>query len=64
MQVEDHTSQLSRTKQRQPAMDLSGPKASAESLTPRRSNFAVADIVDFQFDFLSTAALGFASSLG
>jgi hypothetical protein len=46
-----HTSQFSRIKQRPPATDLRGPKASAVSLTPRRSNLAVADAVDFQFDF-------------
>jgi hypothetical protein len=51
-------------KQRPPATDLSGPKASAESFTPRRSNLAVADVVDFQLDFLSPAAvLGSALSL-
>jgi hypothetical protein len=65
MQEEAHTSQLSRIKQRPPAMDLSGPKASAESLTPRRSNLAVTDAVDFQFDFfLFAAALGLAVSSG
>jgi hypothetical protein len=47
-----HTSQFSRIKQRPPATDLSGPKASAESLTPRRSNLAEADAVDFQPFFL------------
>ena len=42
------TSQCSRMKQRPPATDLSGPKASAESLTPRKNNPAAADAVDFQ----------------
>lgn len=52
-------------KQRPPATDLSGPKASAESLTPRRSNLAVADTVDFQFDLFSSAkALGLVLLLG
>ena len=65
MWEEDHTSQLSKMKQRPPATDLSGPKASVESLTPRRSNLAVADAVDFQFDlFSSTAALGSVTSPG
>ena len=37
-----------------PATDLSGPKASAESLTPRRKSPAVVAAVDFQSDlFLS-----------
>ena len=40
-------------KQRPPATDLSGPNASAESLTPRRSNLAETAAVDFQFSFLS-----------
>ena len=53
---EDRTSQFSRTKQSPPAADLRGGKASAESLTPRRINLAVADAVDFQSDFLSSAA--------
>jgi hypothetical protein len=57
MQEGDHTSQFSRMKQRPPATALRGPKASAESLTPRRSNLAVADAVDFQFDLFSSAAL-------
>lgn len=62
---EAHTSQVSRTKQRPPATDLSGPKASAESLTPRRSNFAAADAVDLQFDpFSFAAAFGSAFSFG
>jgi hypothetical protein len=65
MREEGHTSQFSRIKQRPPATDLSGPKASAESLTPRRSNLAVADAVDFQFDFFSfVATLGSAFSSG
>jgi len=58
---EGHTSQFSRMKQRPPATDLSGPKASAESLTPRRSNLAVAEAVDFQLDFFS---FSFAAVLG
>ena len=45
-----HTSQFSRIKERPPAIDLSGPKKSVESLTPRRSNLAEADAVDLQFD--------------
>ena len=51
-----HTSQFSRIKQRPPATDLSGGKASAESLTPRRSNLAEAATVDVQFDPLPSAA--------
>jgi len=47
--------QLSRTTPRDPAIDLSGPKAPGESLTPR-SNSAVADAVDLQFDFFSSAS--------
>jgi len=54
----EHTSQFSRMKQRPPATDLSGPKASADSLTPRRSSLAVADVVDFQPDFFSSAVFG------
>ena len=50
---ECHTSQFSRIKQRPPATDLSGPKASADSLTPRRSNLAVEDAVDFYWSNLS-----------
>jgi len=50
-----HTLQLSRIKQRDLAIDLSGLKAPAESLTPR-SNSAVADAVDLQFDSSSSAA--------
>ena len=42
---EGRTSQFSRIKQRPPAADLSGPKASAESLTPRSSNLAAATAV-------------------
>ena len=52
------TSQFSRMKQRPPATDLSGPKASAESLTPRRNSPAVADAVDFQFDLFLSPVLG------
>ena len=57
----DRTSQFSKMKQRPLATDLSGPKASAESLTPRRSSLAEADAVDFQSDlflFSPAAALG------
>jgi hypothetical protein len=65
MREEGHTSQFSRIKHRPPATDLSGPKASAESLTPRSSNLAVADAVDLQFDLFSFAtALGSALSFG
>jgi len=59
---EDHTSQLSKIKHKPPAADLSGGKASAESLTPRRSNFAVSDAVDFQFRLFSFA-VAFGSAL-
>ena len=52
-----HTTQLSRIKQRPPATDLSGGNTSAESLTPRRSNLAVSDTVDFQLDLFSFAAV-------
>ena len=38
--------QFSRMKQRVPAMDWSGPKPFAESLTPQ-SNLTVADMVGF-----------------
>ena len=55
MGKDGRTSQFSRMKQSPPAADLSGGKASAESLTPRRSNFAVAEAVDFQFNFFSLA---------
>ena len=62
---EDRTSQFSRIKQRPPATDLSGPKASAVSLTPRSSNLAVATAVDLQLDLSSLAAgLGSALSSG
>jgi len=50
-----HTSQLSRIEQRDLAMDLSGPKPPAKSLTPR-NNSTVADGVDLEFDFLSSDA--------
>jgi len=50
-----HTSQLSRTEQRDLATDLSGPKALVESLTPRSSS-AAADVVDLEFEFSSSAA--------
>lgn len=48
--------QLSRIKQRPPAIDLNGPKASTESLTPRRSDLAEVDEVDFQSDLFSPTA--------
>ena len=65
MREEGHTSQFSRIKQRPPATDLSGPNASAESLTPRSSNLAVEDAADLQFDLSSfTTALSSALSLG
>ena len=51
-----HTSQFSRIKQRPPATDLSGPKKSVESLTPRRSNWTETDAVDFHFDLCSFPA--------
>ena len=51
--------------QRPPTTDLSGGKASEVSFTVRRSNLAVADTVDFQFDsLLSAAALGSTLSSG
>ena len=53
---EGRTSQFSRIKQRPPATDLSGPKVSAESLTPRSSNLAVATAVDLQLDLPPSAA--------
>ena len=55
MRMGDRTSQFSRIKQRPLATDLRGPKVSAESFTPRRSNLATADAVDFQFN--SSAAV-------
>ena len=45
-------------KQSPPATDLSGPKASAVSLTPRRKSPAVAAAVDFQSDLFLSAVLG------
>ena len=54
-----HTSQFSKIKQRPPATDLSGPKASDELLTPRRTNLAEAVAVVVQSDSLSPlVALG------
>ena len=47
------TSQFSRMKRRPPATDLSGGKASAESLTARRTNLAEDDAVDFQSGLFS-----------
>jgi len=59
-----HTSQLSRMKQRDLARDLSGPKAAAEFVTPWSSS-AVADTVDLQLRFFSSAAgLGSRASSG
>ena len=57
MDADGHTSQFSRIKQRPPATALSGPKASAVSLTPRSSNLAVADAVDLQSDLFSSATV-------
>ena len=37
---------------------MSGPKASADSLTARRTSLAVADAVDFHPDFFSSAVSG------
>jgi len=59
---EECTSQLSKIKHRPAVTDLSGGKTSAESFTPRRSNLAVSDAVDFQFCLLSFAA-AFGSAL-
>ena len=61
MQTENLTSQLSRMKQRPPATDLSGPKASEESLTPRSRNLAPDVMRDTNFCSLSmtSPALGF-----
>ena len=50
------TSQFSKMKQRPPATDLSRPKASAESLTARRTNLAEDDPVDCQSGLFSSAA--------
>ena len=61
---EGHTSQFSRIKQRPPATDLSGPKASADSLTPRRSNLAAEDAVDFRRSNLFSSAVLGSLSLG
>ena len=61
---EGHTPQVSRIRQRDPAIDLSGPKALAESLTPR-SNSTVVDVVELSFDFLPpTVPLGSRDSSG
>ena len=44
---------------------MSGPKASADSLTPSRSSLAELNAVDFQFELLSSVvALGLVLSLG
>ena len=51
------TSQFSRMKQRPPATDLSGPKASAESLTARRTNLAEDDAVEPQSGLFSSTAV-------
>ena len=60
--------QLSRIKQRPPTTALSGPKASVDSLTPRRSNLAAEATVDPHSDLLSSSALvstvGFEISVG
>ena len=53
---EGRTSQFSRIKQRPPATDLSGPKASAVSLTPRSSTLAPATAADLQLDLPPSAA--------
>ena len=50
-----HTVKFSKVKQRVPATDLRGPKAFAESLTPR-SNLAMGDTVDSSLDLSSSAA--------
>ena len=56
---EDHTSQLSRIKQRPPTRDFSGGNTSADSLVPRRNSLAVADAVDFScLDLFSSVVLG------
>ena len=56
---EDHTSQLSRIKQRPPTRDFSGGNASADSLVPRRNSLAVADAVDFScLNLFSSVVLG------
>ena len=56
--------QFSRIVQR-PATDLSSGKASEDSFTAQRDDFAVADAVDLQFDtFLSGVALGSTIWLG
>ena len=55
MEAEGFISQFSRIKQRPPATDLRGSKASTESLTPQRNSFAVADVVDFQSGLFSSA---------
>ena len=54
---EYHTSQLSSIKQRPPATDLRGPKASADSLTPLRINLAPEYARDLTFNFFSSIAL-------
>ena len=59
------TSKLSRIKQRPPATDLRGAKASAESLTPQRSSLVVAKAVAAQSDFFSFVVVaGSVLSLG
>ena len=58
--LEGHTMRFPKIKQRVAAMDLSGPKAFAESLTPQ-SNLAVGD-VDFD-SFSSAVALSLTLSL-
>ena len=54
---EYHTSQLSSIKQRPPATDLSGPKASVDSLTPLRINLAPEYAKDLTFNFFSSFSL-------
>ena len=56
-----YTSKFSRMKQRSPAIEMSGPKAFVESLTPWRSSLAVTDGVDFQVDLFSFVAHGLLS---
>ena len=58
MWEEGHTSQFSMIKQRPPATDLSGGKASADTLTPCRNNLAAEDAVDFhRSNLLSSVVL-------
>ena len=59
-----YTSQFSRIKQRPPATDLSGPKASAVSLTPRSMNLAPEEARDLMFDLVSLASFVLGSTVG